>query len=333
MNVLDMLIVGAGPSGLATAIAAGRLRLDYALLEKGALVNSIYRFPSHMVFFTTPELLEIGDLPFVTPYEKPTRLEALKYYRRVADACRLRIEFGWTVTAVRRHAPGEPAFTVSGEDAGGRRRDWPARAVVLAIGYYDHPNLLGVPGEDLPHVAHYYTDAHAYYRRHVVVVGGGNSAAEAALELHRNGAASVTLVHRRRELDPHVKYWVLPDITNRLQEGSIAGRLGWRVAEIRPDRVLVECDGLCDALRADAVLLLTGYHADRALLRDAGVELDPVTLVPRHDPETLETNVPGLFLAGGVISGVGTAPIFIENGRLHGERVARTVAGRLRAPS
>ena len=206
MSVKDVLIVGAGPAGLATAIAAKQGGLDYLVLEKGVLVNSIYGFPSNMVFFTTPELLEIGGVPFVSPFEKPTRLEALRFYRRIADTFDLAIEFDRTVTSVAHDARAEDApFTLETRSSQGERRDYQARAVVIAIGYYDHPNLLGVPGETLPHVSHYYKDAHSSYRKRVIVVGGKNSAAEVSLELYRGGA-QVTLVHRRAQLASSIKY-------------------------------------------------------------------------------------------------------------------------------
>jgi thioredoxin reductase (NADPH) len=331
MDISDVVIVGAGPSGLATAIAAGRLTLAYTLLEKGALVNSIYHFPTNMVFFTTPELLEIGGLPFVTPNEKPTRLEALRYYRRVVDALGVKVTFGQEVLSVDREANGRGGteFAVVSRSEQGRQV-WHALAVVMATGFYDHPNLIGVPGEDLPHVSHYYKEAHTFFRKQVVVVGGSNSAAEAALDLCRNGAARVTLVHRWSELSPTIKYWVLPDLQNRIKEGSIQVRLNARVREIRPESVVIERGDEREELPADAVLLLTGYHPDRNLLQRAGVGLDPSTCLPEHDPDTLETNVRNLFLAGGVISGNDTAPVFIENGRLHGERAIRVISERLR---
>ena len=234
MSVRDVLIVGAGPSGLATAIAATKRGLDYVIVEKGMLVNSIFNFPMHMVFFTTPELLEIGGLPLTTPYDKPTRLEALRYYRRVVDAFELQISYDEAVTAIEQEEEdGEPIFAVTTRAARGTQRVRYARAVVLAIGYYDHPNYINVPGEDLPHVSHYYDDAHPYYQKRVVVVGGKNSAAETALELFRSGA-QVTLVHRHATLGESIKYWVRPDIENRIKEGSIPARMETSVVEITP---------------------------------------------------------------------------------------------------
>ena len=208
MPVRDVLIIGAGPSGLATAIAAKQHGLDYLVVEKGVLVNSIFRFPINMIFFTTPELLEIGRLPLVTPYEKPTRLEALRYYRRVVETFDLQIAYREEVTSIEREGD---LFIVTTTGERGATRVREARAVVMAIGYYDLPNYLGIPGEDLPHVAHYYTEAHPYYRRRVVIVGGKNSAAETALELFRAGV-QVTLVHRHATLGDSIKYWVRPDI-------------------------------------------------------------------------------------------------------------------------
>jgi thioredoxin reductase (NADPH) len=332
MTVRDLIVVGAGPSGLATAIAAGQAGLDYTVFEKGVLVNSIYQFPVHMSFFTTPELLEIGGLPLVTPYEKPTRIEALRYYRRVTEKFDLRIEFGRQVTDLDRDA-STGVLTVTSTSSSGTRADR-ARAVVFAIGYYDHPNRLGVPGEDLPHVSHYYRDAHASYRQRVVIVGGKNSAAEAALELFRAGA-HVMLVHRRSTLGASIKYWVKPDIDNRIAEGSIPARFNTRVVEITPEAVIVESVGqgsgaARESLPADRVFLLTGYHADFALLEACGISIDADSGVPTYDPSTLESNIPNVFLAGGVLAGKDTAPIFIENGRFHGERLVKVLAERLK---
>lgn len=327
MPLHDLLIVGAGPSGLATAIAAKQHGLDTIVLEKGVLVNSIFRFPTHMVFFTTPELLEIGGFPLVSPYEKPTRLEALRYYRRVVDALALPVVYGETLEDIEREADG--TFVVS-TSAGAVRRVRQARSVVLAIGYYERPNLLGVPGEDLPHVSHFYSEAHPYYRRRVVIVGGKNSAVEAALELFRSGA-QVTLVHRRATLGDSIKYWVRPDIENRMKEGSIPARFETRVLEITPRAVIVERAGVREELPADDVLLLTGYHPDVDLMRRVGIACDEETLAPAMNPETFETNVPNLFLAGGCVAGRNTGSIFIENGRFHGARIIATLAARLSA--
>jgi len=332
MSVRDVLIVGAGPSGLATAIAAKQQGLDYVVVEKGVLVNSVFNFPTYMVFFTTPELLEIGGLPLVTPYDKPTRLESLRYYRRVADAYQLQISFHEEVVSIERE---DGVFAVTTRSAAGVQRVRHAHAVVLTIGYYDLPNYLGVPGEDLPHVSHYYTDAHPYYRQRVVVVGGKNSAAEAALELFRGGA-KVTLVHRHATLGDSIKYWVRPDIENRIKEGSIAAMFETSVVEIRPTGVVVEHHPSTGAgqgatreeIPAEGVFLLTGYHPDADLMRRAGVECDPETLAPSLNPETFETNVPNLFLAGGASAGRATGNIFIENGRFHGEKIIKALVER-----
>ena len=358
----DVIIVGGGPSGLAAAIHAKQQGLDYQVLEQGVLVNSIYRFPPQMVFFTTPELLEIGDVPLVSPYDKPTRPEALRYYRKVMDKFDLHVAFHETVLSVERdeespapvearaprephepRAPGEPAeprepreplttvFAVETRSDRGVRRVRHARAVIFAIGYYDHPVMLNVPGEDLPHVHHYYREAHPYYRHRVVIVGGGNSAAEAALELHRAGAF-VTMIHRSAELKSTIKYWVRPDIENRIKEGSIAARFNTRVKEIRPTSLVVRTvdDGgqAEDEVPADAVFLLTGYRADTDLMCRAGIRLTDRE-GPIYDPETFETNVPGLFVAGGAIAGVDTGTIFIENGRFHGKKIVEVIASRL----
>jgi thioredoxin reductase (NADPH) len=328
MNVRDVLIVGAGPAGLATAIAAARHGLDYQVIEKAALVNSLLHYPTEMVFFTTPELMEIGGMPFVSPYDKPTRMEALRYYRRVAEAFKLDVVFDEAVVAVE-HEPTVPdedgSFVVDTRSLRGIRRSALARTVVLATGAYDVANRLDVPGEDLPHVSHYYTQPHPFFRKRVVIVGGKNSAAEAALDLFRAGA-SVTLVHRRPQLGDSIKYWVKPDIENRIKEGSIAARFDTRVVEIRPTSVVVEHAGRTDHIDADAVFLLTGYRSDTTLLRNAGVELDPQTCGPVFHPQTFETNVRGLYVAGAMIAGVQSGQIFIENGRFHGEQVIAAIA-------
>ena len=373
MPIRDLIIVGAGPSGLSAAIASKQRGLDYQVIEQGALVNSIFHFPPQMVFFTTPELLEIGGLPFVSPYEKPTRAEALRYYRKVVDTYDLQIAFEETVLSVGidseelRDPDEKVIFAVETRSARGVRRVRHARNVVLAIGYYDHPNFVGIPGEDLPHVHHYYAEPHPYYRQRVVVVGGGNSAAESALEMYRAGAR-VTIVHRAPALKKTIKYWVRPDIENRIKEGSIAARFNACITAIRPNSVVVRSTGASagqlvgsgphdeaivpgsqnqdtaidpsiaartvgdagqeEEIPADSVYLLTGYRTDTDLLCRAGVALNDRS-APVYDPQTFETNVPGLFVAGGAVAGIDTGTIFIENGRFHGERIIDVIARRV----
>ena len=282
MSVREVIVVGAGPTGLAVAIALKQLGIDYLVVEKGALVESIRRFPVNMVFFTTPELMEIGGIPLTTPYDKPTRLEALQYYRKICDTFQLQVCLREEVLAIEQDdEAGERIFLLETRSHLGVRRFRKARVVVLAMGYYDAPNMLGVPGEDLPHVRHYFDEPHPYYRQRVVIVGGKNSAAEAALDLYRNGA-QVTLVHRGAALGDSVKYWVKPDIENRLREGSIAARFNTEIVEIRPTEIEVRdtATGESSAIPAESVLLLTGYHADPEFLRRAGVEVNRDTAVP-----------------------------------------------------
>jgi thioredoxin reductase (NADPH) len=325
METRDVLIIGAGPAGLAAAIAATKAALSYQVIEKGALVNSLLHYPTEMVFFTTPELMEIGGLPFVSPHDKPSRMEALRYYRRATDAYKLDVAFDETVTAVVRSGGG---FVVETESSRRPNRRIDCRTVVLATGAYDFPNRIDLPGEDLPHVSHYFTSPHPFFRKPVVIVGGKNSAAEAALELYRAGAR-VTVVHRRPALGESIKYWVKPDIENRIKEGSIAARFSTNVVRITPSAVVVESAGAVEEIPADGVFLLTGYVSDNRLLRAAGVEIDPDTCGPRHDPATYETNVPGLYVIGAMVAGKASGRIFIENGRLHGELVIAEIAAAL----
>jgi thioredoxin reductase (NADPH) len=331
MHTHDVLVVGAGPAGLATAIAAVQNGLDHVVIEKGALVNSLLHYPTEMVFFTTPELLEIGGMPFVSPYDKPTRMEALRYYRRVTDAFRLNVVFDETVTGITREQGGvrRGSFAIDLKSSRGNHRTVRAQAVVIATGAYDVPNRCGVPGEDLPHVSHYYTQPHPYFRKRVVVVGGKNSAAEAALDLYRAGA-TVTIVHRGQALGESIKYWVKPDIENRIREGTIAARFNTSTVEITPADVVVEREGVRDEIPADAVFLLTGYRSDITLLRNAGVDINPATCGPVFDPQTFETNVEGLYVAGAVVAGLESGKIFIENGRFHGQQVIQAILGRRR---
>ncbi|HYL82761.1 MAG TPA: YpdA family putative bacillithiol disulfide reductase [Candidatus Angelobacter sp.] len=323
MSTYDIICIGAGPTGLATAIEAKRAGMRALVIDKGCLCNSLYRYPVNMVFFTTPELLEIGDLPLVCAAEKPTRVEALKYYRKAAEHYALELRLYERVLGV----TGKDAdFTVVTKSDDGTQTRYHARKLVVATGYYDLPNLLGVPGEDLPHVSHYYTEPHALWNQDVVVIGGKNSAAEAALDLYRNGAR-VTLVHRGKELGATIKYWVRPDLENRIKAGQIQALLQARVEEITREQVLVEQYGQTKRIPAKQVFALTGYHPDYSFIEGLGVKLDLETKRPQLDAPTLESNVPGIHLAGVVIGGRHTGEIFIENGRFHGKQIIEALKG------
>ncbi len=319
--MLDVAIIGGGPAGLATAIECGRNGLSHVVLEKGSLVDSIRRFPVNMVYFTTPELLEIGELPLTCSGEKPTRLESLKYYRRVAEHFQIPLRLYESVRAVKRVNGGFELETRYERGQVGTPEPVRARKLVVACGYYDHPNVLGIPGEELPKVTHYFTEPHPYFGLEVAVVGGANSAAECALELFRSGV-SVTLIHRGPALSTHIKYWVRPDILNRVGRGEVKAFFKTEVAAIHPGKlVLRKKTGECFEIANDAVLALIGYHPDYSFLSSMGIEIDSESGKPRVDPETCETNVPGIYLAGGVVAGRETNKIFIENGRFHGKKI------------
>lgn len=319
MSDTRIAVVGAGPCGLAVGIAARRAGVSCRLFERGCVASSISRYPTHMTFFSTADRLEIGGVPFVVVGNKPTRREALRYYQRLAREFELDVHQYEEVTGVAADGGG---FLVSTRTAAGAAHEYRAGGVVVASGYFDSPNLLGVAGEDLPKVAHNYREAHVYYDQRVVVVGGGNSAVDAALELHHWGA-HVTIVHFADGLDPNVKPWVRPDAEARLREGSIDARFGSCLREIRPGSVVVERvdGGGAEELGNDWVLAMTGYTPDGALLRSLGVEFHPDTGIPRHDPATMETNVPGVYIAGVLSAGFDANKVFIENGRGHGERI------------
>jgi len=317
MTTYDLICIGAGPTGLACAIEARRAGMRPLVIDKGCLCNSLFHYPVNMVFFTTPELLEIGDLPLVCAAEKPTRNEALKYYRKAAEHYALDVRLFERVDRVE---GSDGKYAVVTQTANGAGEKHSGRKIVVATGYYDLPNLLNVPGEELPHVSHYYTEAHEFWSEDVVVIGGKNSAAEAALDLFRNGAR-VTLVHRRAELGGSIKYWVRPDIENRIKANEIRALFQTRVVCIERDHVVVENAAGKRGLRARQVFALTGYHPDYEFLEKLGVRLDPATKKPSLNPETLESNVPGLYLAGVVIGGTNTSEIFIENGRFHGKQI------------
>jgi thioredoxin reductase (NADPH) len=313
----DVIIIGAGPAGLAAAIEAKKSGLTHLVLDKGGITDSILRFPVQMIFFTTPELLEIGGIPLVSDREKPTRNEALKYYRKVAGVFQLNIHQYEKVIAVRQTAPHR--FLV--ETAGAV---YESHNIVISTGYYDNPNMMGVPGEKLPHVSHYYTEPHPFYDCDVVVIGGKNSAAEAALDLFRGGAR-VSLVHRGSAMGQTVKYWVRPDIENRFKNGEITPYFDAKVVEITPRSVRISQNGDTREIPAQQVFALTGYHCSTEFFDQLGIEYDGATLRAAHNPETFETSVAGVFLAGSVIGGRLNGEIFIENGRFHGEKVIKTI--------
>jgi len=323
----DVIVIGAGPTGLACAIEAKRAGLKVISIDKGCLVNSIFNYPANMIFFTTPELLEIGDLPFSSANPKPNRLEALEYYRKAAEHYKLDIRQYQRVETVM----GEDNnFHITTCDRLGRVFDYACHKVIVATGYYDRANLLRVPGEDLPKVLHYYREPHPYYDNDVIVIGGKNSAAISALDLWRHGAR-VTLVHRGAKMHNHVKYWILPDIENRIKNGEIGAYFGSSVVEITPSDVLLNTPEGEIRVKNDFVFALTGYHPDYEFLRSIGIELSSEQCRPVCDPITLESNVPGVYVAGVIVAGSRTNEIFIENGRFHGQQIAshlRQVLGR-----
>lgn len=319
-QLLDFIVVGAGPAGLACAIEAKKRNLQCCVLEKGCLVNSVYHYPTDMSFFTTADLLEIGNVPMIVSSEKPKRLDGLKYYRRVTEHFDLPVREYERVVSVRGK---KDDFEVESIDRLDQRHVYRCRRVIISTGYYDNPNLLNVPGEDLPKVSHYYVDCHPYFKKKVAVIGGNNSAAEAALDLYRNGKADVTLIHRGERMGKAVKYWVLPDINNRIERGEIRVFFGSVLQEVRQTEIVISTPGGGRVLENDFVFAMTGYHPDTGFLSSMGIQVEPETCVPRHDAETLESNVPGLYLAGSIVSGSMTNRIFIENGRFHGLQIFR----------
>ena len=328
-DFFDVLVIGAGPTGMACAIEAQRAGFRSALIDKGCLCNSLFHYPAHMTFFTTSELLEIGDIPFPSPNAKPTRNEALEYYRKVAMFYRLDVRPYQRVEEV----SGEDLnFSVRTRDEFGRERICGARKVVIATGYYDLPNLMNIPGEELPKVRHYYNDPHPYYGLDVLVIGGKNSAAIAALELWRHGAR-VTLVHRGPAMHRHVKYWILPDIQNRIKNGEIAAHFDTSVTRIDADTVTLATPGGPLILPNDAVLAMTGYRPDFDFIESLGVRIEGEFRCPVCDPLTLESNVAGIYLAGVIVAGDRTNEIFIENGRFHGRQIAEDLRQKLQSPA
>ncbi|WP_443944519.1 YpdA family putative bacillithiol disulfide reductase [Pedobacter sp. AW1-32] len=315
MEHFDVLIIGAGPIGMACAIEAQKANLSYIIIEKGALVNSLFNYPVFMTFFSTSQKLEIGGVPFVTISPKPNRNEAVEYYRRVAEKFDLKINLFERVNHVKKAGL---LFEIQTS-----KSNYTAKNVVVATGFYDVPLLMKVAGEDLPKVTHYYKDPHLYAFQNVLVVGANNSGVDAALETYRKGA-NVTMVIRSGTLGPNVKYWVRPDIENRIQEGSIAAHFNSEVVHIREGEVDVQTpDGLI-TVKNDFVIAMTGYQPDFAMLRKFGIEL-PESLCPAYNEETMETNVDGLYLAGVVCGGLDTHKLFIENSRVHAEMIIQNI--------
>ncbi|MCL4781508.1 MAG: YpdA family putative bacillithiol disulfide reductase [Bryobacterales bacterium] len=321
---VPVVIVGAGPTGLSCGIELKRRGIASVILDKGCVVNSIYHYPTNMTFFTTPELLEIGGIPMTSLNDKPNRTEALKYYRRVAEYFDLAVR---QYEKVDRVSGGDGAFLVETTRHEREPRAYRAGKVILATGYYDIPNLLHVPGEDLPKVLHYYKEAHPFSGHDVLVVGAKNSAAIAALELFWSGAR-VTLVHRGDRISDSVKYWIKPNIENRIKSGEIKGYFNSTVKEIRDDEaVLATPDGEV-VIANDFVLALIGYQPDLRFLASVGITLDPATNKPRLHETTFESETPGIYLAGVLVAGMHTNEIFIENGRFHGAQIAADIAAK-----
>lgn len=322
MEIFDVVIIGAGPCGLACAIEAQKAGLKYLVIDKGSVTESIRRYPVNMIFFSTSENLEIGEVPFVTMGMRPNRIEALKYYRKVTEYFRLNIRLFTKAEEIRRSDNG---FEIQLQESALH-----ARKVVLATGYYDLPRYLKIPGEDLPHVSHYYDEAYKYSLTNVLVVGGANSAIETALDLYRNGAR-VTLVHMFSSLDRNAKYWIVPDLENRIKNGEVKAYFDSVVTHISPKEATIRNlnNGHTETIPIDFVFLMTGYRPDGDFLTKAGVRLEGDHLLPQINPDTYETNIPGIYVAGSIVGGEETAKVFIENGRLHGGSIINDIMKRL----
>ena len=326
--MLDLLIVGAGPCGLATAISAQRAGLSAVVLDAGSVVSTITQYPYYVSFFSTAEKLSLGGIPFVVSTDKPSRRDGLAYYRAIVRHFGLEVRQYERVSRLEQSHEGWAVQSITAE---GVERTTHARSVVVATGYFGSPNYLRVPGEDLPHVRHVYREGHDAFDQDVVVVGGGNSAAEAALDLWRAGAR-VTLVHFGPDFDKRIKPWVLPDVQNRGKEGAITMRWNSRVASITQGAVTIRTEMGDMRVPARFVYVMTGFAPNTELLRDAGVPIDHETGIPEHDADTLETSIPGLFIAGVVVAGFDANKVFIENGRFHGDRIVARILGRPTPP-
>lgn len=323
--MVDLAIVGAGPIGLETAILAKRAGLSYVVLEKGCVVNAIYNYPTYMTFFTTSERLEVGGHPLVTATDKPTRKEALDYYRKVTANEGLNVRQYSAVTSLRRE---KEAFALVIEPDKNPAYTLRARKVAVATGYFDNPKYLGIAGEDLPTVSHYYTEAHPFWQRNVTIIGAGSSAADAALDLFKGGA-KVTMVHRGEDFRHSLKYWIRPNLENRVKEGSIVAHFNSVVQEITPTEVIAVKGGETIRIPTDFTFALTGYYANSDLLREAGVMCREDDLSAELDPETFESNVRGLYVVGSAGFGTRTSDVFIENGLVHARKAMADIVQKL----
>lgn len=316
-TVADVLIIGAGPIGIACALECKKNKLSFVVIEKGALTNSLYNYPLNMTFFSTSEKLEIDDIPFISTKPKPNRDEALEYYRRVATSHELNIKLYEKIVSVEKNGD---VFTVRSD-----KSTYTAQNIIVSTGFYDIPKLLNVPGEDLPKVSHYFKEAHPYILQKTVVVGASNSAVDAALEIWRKGG-EVTMVVRGPQIGERVKYWVKPDIENRIAEGSIKALFNAEIIQIKEKEVIIETPNGRQIIENDFVVALTGYKPNFKFLRSLGIQLsDDGNYFPTYDPETMESNVPGLYLAGVICGGMETHKWFIENSRIHAKIITRNI--------
>ncbi|MBT8263540.1 MAG: YpdA family putative bacillithiol disulfide reductase [Bacteroidia bacterium] len=323
-NEIDVLIIGAGPIGIACALECKKRDLSYVVVEKGALTNSLYNYPLNMTFFSTSEKLEIDDIPFISANPKPNRDEALEYYRRVATSNKLNINLYETIESVKK---ADGRFQVISN-----KRNYTANNLIVSTGFYDIPKLLDVPGEALPKVSHYFKEAHPYVMQKTIVVGASNSAVDAALEIWRKGG-DVTMVIRGPGIGERVKYWVKPDIENRISEGSIKALFNAEITEVREDEVTIKTPDGIKILENDYVVALTGYRPNFDFLKSIGVELSSDgNYFPSYNPETMESNVPGLYLAGVICGGMETHKWFIENSRVHASIIANSIAASINTP-
>lgn len=323
---LDLLIVGAGPIGIEAGIRAKRAGLSYTILEKGCIVNAIAMYPTYMTFFTTSERLEVGGHPLITSIDKPTRKEALDYYRKVVHNEGLELNQYTEVTDIRKITKG---FEISSVNDRGQKESWKAKKVAVATGYFDNPKHLAIPGEDLPNVSHYFSEAHPFYNRRVTIIGAGSSAADAALDLFKAGA-KVTMIHRGEDFRHSLKYWIRPNLENRVKEGSIVAHFNSVVKEISSDAVMIDKQGELISIPTVQTFALTGYFASTKLIEAAGVRINQEDFSAHHSTETFETNVPGLYVLGSAGYGTRTSDVFIENGLVHVEKAMNDIVAKTR---